>query len=122
MRAYIVGVGKTRFGPTSKSIAELAQEATLEALSDAGLGPDDLDALIVSNFLGGPNQRQLHLNSVVAGIFPGLHLPGWRVEAACASGGVAIHNGVLSLAKYRTVLVLGLERMSTSSAMSLPAT
>jgi len=112
MRAYIVGVGKTRFGPTSKSIAELAQEATLEALSDAGLGPDDLDALIVSNFLGGPNQRQLHLNSVVAGIFPGLHLPGWRVEAACASGGVAIHNGVLSLAKYRTVLVLGLERMS----------
>ena len=112
MSAYVVGVGKTRFGPTSKSLPQLAQEAALEALGDAGLEPEQIDAFVVGNFLGGPNQKQLHLNSVVAGIFPGLNRPSWRTEAACASGGTAIHQAVLALSRYRTVLVIGIERMS----------
>jgi acetyl-CoA C-acetyltransferase len=110
--AFVIGVGKTRFGPTSKTMVQLAQEAVIDALTDAGITPDDLDAVIVGNFLGGPNESQLHLNSVVAGLFPGLNLPSWRTEAACASGGVAIHQAVLALERYPTVLVVGVERMS----------
>jgi len=116
---YVLGVGKTRFGPTSKSLQMLAQEAILAALGDAGLGPDDIDAMIVGNFLGGPNEGQLHLNSVIAGLFPGLNIPSWRTEAACASGGVAIHQAVLSLSRYGTVLVVGAERMSDVVGMEL---
>ena len=112
MSAYVLGVGKTRFGPTSKSIPELAQEAIVSALADAGLTIDDIDAFVVGNFLGGPNENQLHLNSVVAGLFPGVNLPSWRTEAACASGGVAMHQALLWLSRYPTVLVLGVERMS----------
>ena len=112
MAAYIIGTGKTRFGPTSKTIPWLAHEAIVDALLDAELQPEDLDAVIVANFLGGPNENQLHLNAVVAGLFPGLHLPSWRTEAACASGGVAVHQAVLSLATYPTILVVGVERMS----------
>jgi len=110
--SWIIGVGKTRFGPTSKSLVELGQEAILGALSDADIGPDALDAIVIANFLGGPNQQQLHLNSVFAGLFPGLNLPSWRVEAACASGGVAIHQACLATHHYPTILVVGVERMS----------
>lgn len=109
---YVIGVGKTRFGPTSRSMVQLAQEAILDALDDASLEPADLDAVIVANFLGGPNDSQLHLNSVVAGIMPGLHLPSWRVEAACAAGGVALHQALLATHAYPRILVLGIERMS----------
>jgi len=116
---YIVGVGKTRFGPTSKSLQMLAQEAILSALTDANLQPEDLDAIIVGNFLGGPNEHQLHLNSVIAGLFPGLNVPSWRTEAACASGGVAVHQAVLALSQYETVLVVGVERMSEVVGMEL---
>jgi len=112
MLGWIIGVGKTKFGPTRHSLVQLAQQAVTEALDDAGLQPQDLRAFIVSNFLGGPNERQLHLNSVVAGIFPGLNIPSWRVEAACAAGGVALHNGLLALHEYDPILILGLERLS----------
>jgi acetyl-CoA C-acetyltransferase len=110
--AYVIGAGKTRFGPTSKTMVELAQEAVLDALDDAGLAPEDLDAVIVANFLGGPNESQLHLNSVLTGILPGLSVPSWRTEAACASGGVAVHQAVLAVSRYACVLVVGVERMS----------
>jgi acetyl-CoA C-acetyltransferase len=91
---------------------QLAQEAIRGALADAGLGPDDIKAFVVANFLGGPNEGQLHLNSVVAGLLPGLNLPSWRVEAACASGGVAVHQALLMLGTYDPVLVVGVERLS----------
>jgi acetyl-CoA C-acetyltransferase len=117
--AYVIGVGKTRFGPTSWSLVQLAHFAILDALEDAAITPDDVDAVIVANFLGGPNQAQLHLNSVVAGVFPGLRIPSWRAEAACASGGVAVHQAVLGLSRYRTVLVVGVESMSGVVGMDL---
>lgn len=112
MQGYVVGVGKTRFGPTSRTMIQLAHEAIAEALQDAEATPDDIDAIVVSNFLGGPNEAQLHLNSVIAGLFPGLLLPSWRVEAACASGGAALHQALLAAREYRNVLVIGVERLS----------
>ncbi len=102
-------------------MVQLVQEAALEALEDADLCPDDIDTIIVANFLGGPNEGQLHLNSVIAGVFPGLRVPSWRTEAACASGGVALHQGVLALNQYRTVLVVGVERMSHVPGAELTA-
>ena len=37
-----------------------------------------------------------------------------RIEGACASGGLAVHNAVLSILSgiYQTVLVLGIEKMT----------
>lgn len=112
MGAYVIGVGKTRFGPTSRTLHELAQEAVISALRDASLEPADIQAVVVANFLGGPNESQLHLNSVMASIMPGLMLPSWRVEAACASGGAALHSAILALGAYDPILVVGVERLS----------
>jgi len=110
--AYVIGASKTRFGPTSYGLPHLAQQAIIDALSDAALKPADLRAFIVANFLGGPNEHQLHLSSVIAGLMPGVRVPGWRVEAACASGGVAVHQAVRLLASYDPILVIGVERLS----------
>ncbi len=112
MIGYVVGIGKTRFGPSSHALPYLAQEAMVDALEDAGLSPHDLGAFIVANFLGGPNEHQLHLNSVVASLMPGVHVPGWRVEAACAAGGVAVHQALALLDTYDPILVIGVERLS----------
>lgn len=117
--AYVVGASKTRFGPSSKSLPELAQEAIIGALKDAAIGLEDLQAFVVANYLGGPNEGQLHLNSVIAGLFPGLHLPAWRVEAACASGGVALHQALLVLSTYDPILVVGVERLSGVGSRAL---
>jgi acetyl-CoA C-acetyltransferase len=112
VQAYVTGAGKTRFGPSTNSLVQLAHAAITEALRDAAVTPDAIGALVVGNFLGGPNEGQLHLGSVLTGLFPGLHLPSWRVEAACASGGVALHQALLAVQEYGTVLVVGVERMS----------
>lgn len=112
MGVFVVGAGKTRFGPTSRSLPQLAQEAIIGALTDSGMDVREVEAIIVANFLGGPNEGQLHLNAVVAGLMPGMHVPSWRVEAACASGGVAVHQALISLAAYDPILVVGVERLS----------
>lgn len=109
---YIAGAYKTRFAPTTRSLVDLMHEALLGVTEDAGVSPDKIGCAIVANYLGGPNEGILHLNSVMAGLIPGTHLPSWRTEAACASGGVAMHQGLLALSSYDNVLVMGVERMS----------
>jgi len=93
-------------------MVRLAQAAIRDALVDAALTPDDIGCVIVSNFLGGPNDSQLHLNSVIMGTMPGVFVPSWRTEAACASGGVAIHQALMAAREYGMVLVVGVERMT----------
>jgi len=50
-KAAIVGIGATEFSAnSSRSEQRLAAEAVLAALEDAGLGPDDVDGIVNSDF------------------------------------------------------------------------
>ena len=50
-KAAIVGIGATAFSANSGcSEQRLAAEAVLAALEDAGLGPDDVDGIVNSDF------------------------------------------------------------------------
>lgn len=115
---YISGIGRTKFGVISKSIAEIAYEAMFNSINDSYLEIDDIDAIFVSNFLGGPLNGQLHLNSLISSLIPGLNIPIIRVEAACASGSVAINQAIHSLSKYSNVMVVGAEKMNGSKLFS----
>jgi len=115
---YITGIGRTKFGAFSNSIAELAYEAMFNAVNDTYLGIEDIDAIFVSNFLGGPLNGQLHLNSLISSLIPGLNIPVIRVEAACASGSVAINQAIHSLSKYSNVMAIGVEKMNGSKLYS----
>jgi len=115
---YVTGVGRTKFGVLKQSLHELAYDAMKKALDDANLSVKQLDAIYVGNFLAGSFQDQLHLNSVISGLLPGLNIPIISIETACASGGVTAHQAALSLSKYGKILVLGVERMTDADSKS----
>ncbi len=111
---YIIGAATTKFGELwGTSPRTLAREAVGGALSDAGIGKKQVDALFVANMLAGPLGGQQHLGPFFVEEL-GLSVPAMTVEGACASGGLAVHAAVLSIlsGQYKTVVVLGVEKMT----------
>lgn len=111
--AAIIGVGMAPVKSTSgKSLTELFMEAALEAINDAGV--DRLDAVYVGNMMSGFLQHQEHLGPLMATALGQEGVPTYKVEGACASGGVAVNAGVKALLSGLDdiVLVGGVEKMS----------
>jgi acetyl-CoA C-acetyltransferase len=111
-RMYIIGIGRTKFGVLNETLPELAYKAMSAALNDANISAKDLGAIYVGNFCSGPLQNQLHLNSLVSSLLPELRIPIVGIETACGSGGAALYQALISLAKFKFVMVLGVEKMS----------
>ena len=109
---FITGIGRTKFGILDKSLPEMLYEAMLKTLQDSPLTIEDIDAVIVSNFLAGPTTGQLHLGSLVTSLLPGTDLTAFRVEAACASGGTAVYMAGSLLRDFENILVLGGEKLN----------
>ncbi|HJY98430.1 MAG TPA: thiolase domain-containing protein [Patescibacteria group bacterium] len=114
MNIYAIGSGVTKFGElwgTSPRI--LAKKAFAEALDDAGIPKGRVEALFVGNMLSGILGGQEHLGALFAQEL-GLNAPAFKIEGACASGGLALHNAVNSVLsnQYQTVAVLGVEKMT----------
>jgi len=115
---YITGIGRTKFGVLSKSLIELAYEAMYNAINDGPIDITDIDAIYVSNFLGGPLNGQLHLNSAIASLLPDMNIPIIRIETACASSSVALNQAIQSLSQFSNVMVVGVEKMTDSKYMN----
>jgi acetyl-CoA C-acetyltransferase len=112
---YVIGRGRTRYGNLTQSLSDLLCEAVGEALTDAQMCISDVGAIYVGNFLAGLYENQLHLNSLLWSLFPGLDSPIIRVESACASGGVAVYDAIMALSRFRRTLAVGVEKMTDSS-------
>src|SRR3990167_10089574 len=117
MKIKIKGIGITKFGELwDKSLLDLAHEAATEAIQDARCKMQDIEAVFVANMLSGKLSDQDHLGAAVA---TQLNIKGasFRVEGACASGGLAIHLAIQSLlaGTYKNVLVLGVEKMTDAT-------
>ncbi len=114
MNVFITGAATTKFGELwATSPRRLAGEAVGNALKDAGIGIRRVHALFVGNMLSGILAGQEHLGAFFAEEL-GLTVPAFKVEGACASGGLALHNAVNSVlsGQYDTVVVLGVEKMT----------
>ncbi len=109
---YINGIGRTKFGTLTKNLPELTYEAILSAIEDSPLEITDIDTIFVSNFLGGPLNGQLHLNSIIASLLPSLNIPIVRIETACASSSVAFNQALNCLQKSPNILIVGVEKMT----------
>lgn len=111
---FLVGSGQTTFGEWwSKSLRDLMEEAVAGAMEDAQCLPTDIDAIIVANMLAEATNNQAHCGALASSLLP--HKPpAIRVEAACASGAVAMHTAcaLLESGRAETVLVLGAEKMT----------
>lgn len=109
----IIGAGQTQVGELwDKSLKQLAYHAIRAALKDARVG--QIDSLYVSNMLAGTASDQAHLGALIAD-FAGLRgVEAVKVEAACASGGVALRQGYLAVAGGLAdfVMVCGVEKMT----------
>ena len=113
---YIEGIGMTKFGKfIDKSLKQLLIEASIEALEDAG--NPKVDAVFVGNFMGGSIGNQEILGALVANELGLGHIPTAKVEGACASGGIALRQGIMGIlsGEYDTVLVAGVEKMKHAS-------
>lgn len=109
---YVRGIGKTKFGILDESIQDMMSIAVSKSLKDANADPNDIDMIFVANFVAGILQDQLHLNSILNNVCNFAGKPIIRVETACASGGSAIYQALISLNKFRNILVVGVEKMS----------
>jgi acetyl-CoA C-acetyltransferase len=110
----ILGYGQTPFGELwDVSLVDLLRHATNKALENSGLKSSAIDAIYVSNMASGNYEFQMHLNSLVSSFFPH-HPPAFRLEAACASGGLAVvaASHALESHSYKNVLVVGAEKMT----------
>lgn len=117
MKIGILGGSTSRFGELwSVSPRALAKEAIQEALQRSNLRSMQIDALYVGNMLSGILENQANLGSLFADEV-NMQVPAFRIEAACASGGAALHNAVSSIKAnvYKTVVVLGIEKMTDQS-------
>lgn len=112
----IVGVGSTPFGRLEgENIVKLAVGACRDAIEDSGMARSRIQALYLGNFVGERLAAQGSLAPVVAGRLGLDGIPGTKVEGACASGGLALREGFLTVALglYDFVLVVGVEKMSS---------
>jgi acetyl-CoA C-acetyltransferase len=107
----IIGVGCTEFGELwDKSFRELFVEAGVSALEDANVQGGKIDALYVGNMSGGRFIEQEHIGALIADYagLASLHIPSTRVEAACASGGLALRQGIIAVASgYHDIVIAG---------------
>lgn len=113
-QVVVSGVGMHPFGKhLDLSMKDMAKVAVEAALTDAGIGVPDVQAVFFSNALAGLITGQECIRGEVT-LYPlGLAgIPIHNVENACASGGNALHLAWMAVASgmYDTVLAVGVEK------------
>ena len=117
MNVGVLGTGITKFGERwDQGLRELLLDAQLKALKDANVEANDLDALYTGNMGGGPLSGQLHIGAMATENL-NIDKPSVRVEGACASGSLALRQGILAIeaGEAEIVLVSGVEKMTDVS-------
>jgi acetyl-CoA C-acetyltransferase len=107
----------TKFGELwDKSFRQLIAEAGAKAIFESGIEGKEIDAIYVGSMSSGRFVGQEHVGALVADAsgFSNTHIPSTRIESACASGGLAIRQGYLSIASGMNdiVVVGGMEKMN----------
>ena len=116
-KAYIIGAGETKYGELwEKSLRELAVEAGLKAVENAGIFSKEIEVLYGSNSLAGTINGQENIGSLISD-FSGIaenNIPAIRIEASTASGGAAVRQAYLAVksGEYDVVMVGGVEKMT----------
>ena len=123
----VIGIGITKFGELwDKSFRQLIAEAGSKAILDAGIEGKEIDGMYIGSMSSGRFVGQEHVGALVADAagFSHTHMPSTRVEGACASGGLAVRQGYLSIASGMNdiVVVGGMEKMNDVGGNDATAT
>jgi len=112
----ILGLGQTPVGEHWEiSLRDLGAQAVVAALKDVGLEAAEL--LVVGNMLSGSLSHQENLGALIAD-YAGLRgIEALKVEAACASGAMAVRMAYLAVAGglVDVAIACGVEKMTDGS-------
>jgi acetyl-CoA C-acetyltransferase len=112
-RVGIVGIGHTPFGRRSDAtVQEIAFEAFRDALADAEIERDAVDASVIGSVPEYHKQRSMAgVIQEYLGLVP---KPTWLTEVACASGSAAMRTAWLAIkgGVHDVVAVIGCQKMT----------
>jgi acetyl-CoA acetyltransferase len=113
--AVIAGVGTTRFGKhVERGLEDLAHESIRQALADAGIGPERVQAVWAGNAAAGMMTGQVCIagQAILRGLGLG-RVPVVNVENACATASTAFQQAAMmvTLGAYDIVLAFGVEKL-----------
>jgi acetyl-CoA C-acetyltransferase len=117
MTACIVGWAHSPFGKLAgETLESLIVKAATEALEHAGLGPSDVDEIVLGHFNAGFSPQDFTASLVLQADDLLRFKPATRVENACATGSAAVRQGIRAIdaRAARIVLVVGAEQMTTT--------
>lgn len=112
---FVVGLGMSNVGRFyERSLRDLAGEALFKAIDDAGNAVPSF--ILVSNMLSSQVEQE-NLASLIADYCGLRGISGFKVEAACGSGGAALIAGysLVSSGLADVVAVVGVEKLSERS-------
>jgi acetyl-CoA C-acetyltransferase len=116
-KVAIIGMGCTKFGEHwNKSVDDMVIDAAYEALEDAGIERQDIQAAWLGTSISGTSGVCLSAPLKLQNI------PVTRVENACATGTEAVRGACYALIAraYDIVLALGVEKLKDSGLSGLP--
>jgi acetyl-CoA C-acetyltransferase len=122
MTVAIVGWAHTPFGKhDAETVESLVVKAATGALDHAGLGPHDIDEIVLGHFNAGFSPQDFTASLVLQANDAFRFKPATRVENACATGSAAVQQGIKTIESKRakTVLVVGVEQMTTTPAAEI---
>ncbi len=117
MTVCIVGWAHSRFGKLEgETLESLITKVAADALDHAGIGPDDVDEIVLGHFNAGFSAQDFTASLVLQADDRLRFKPATRVENACATGSAAVRAGIRAIdaRAARTVLVVGAEQMTTT--------
>ncbi len=112
-RVSVIGGGHTRFMANSPNRGlELLAEASMDAIINSKISPQDIQAVYCGNVLGDFSEGQGMIQSYLANEIGCNYVPATKFEGACATGTIPVQNAAMWVASgaYDIVLVCGVEK------------
>lgn len=105
------GIRERRIAKKGEACSDLATQAGLEAIKDAGLKPTDLDLIIVATISG---DMLFPSTSCLVQTKLGANCPSFDLGAACSGFpyALAVAHGLILSGQFKQILVIGAEVLS----------
>lgn len=119
-KVAIIGIGQTAVDEHwEKSIREIAGEAVIAAMIDAGR--ESVEGCFIGNMMSGLLSRQESLGSLITDWVGIRGIEAYKVEAACGSGGAAVRMALMAVASgdLDCAVAVGVEKMSEQRGMEI---
>jgi 3-oxoacyl-[acyl-carrier-protein] synthase-3 len=107
------GIRERRIAAPEQSVAMLSRDASLIALERAGVGPEDLDAIVLAT--ASPDRLLPSTACDLQALLGATNAAAFDIAAACPGYvyALTVAEGLIASEQSRTVLVVGAEKLST---------